>query len=64
MSAAADIVVAGGGHNSLITAAYLAKGGYKVTLAPHAGEAAATAAPSVTVQLPARTLSVTSGAGK
>jgi len=25
-----DIVVAGGGHNSLVTAAYLAKGGYKV----------------------------------
>src|ERR1700722_17702738 len=25
-----DIVVAGGGHNSLVTAAYLAKAGYKV----------------------------------
>jgi beta-glucosidase len=34
----------------------IAKGGYKVTLAPHAGEGAAVAAPSVTVQLPARTL--------
>lgn len=29
MSATADVVVAGGGHNSLITAAYLAKAGYE-----------------------------------
>ena len=30
MSETADIVVAGAGHNSLITAAYLAKAGYDV----------------------------------
>lgn len=30
MSASADFVVAGGGHNSLITAAYLARAGYEV----------------------------------
>jgi phytoene dehydrogenase-like protein len=30
MSATFDVVVAGGGHNSLITAAYLAKAGYEV----------------------------------
>ena len=29
MSTTADIVVAGGGHNSLITAAYLTKAGYE-----------------------------------
>ena len=29
---AADIVVAGAGHNSLITAAYLAKAGYEVVV--------------------------------
>lgn len=45
MSPAADIVVAGGGHNSLITAAYLAKAGYEVLVLdarPVAGGAAAT----------------------
>ena len=35
MSETADIVVAGGGHNSLITAAYLAKAGHEC-LAPDA----------------------------
>src|SRR5919199_6790828 len=30
MSESVDVVVAGGGHNSLITAAYLAKAGYSV----------------------------------
>ena len=29
MTETADIVVAGGGHNSLITAAYLAKAGHE-----------------------------------
>ena len=29
MSASADIVVAGAGHNSLLTACYLAKAGYR-----------------------------------
>src|SRR5205823_339018 len=45
MSTVADIVVAGGGHNSLITAAYLAKAGYEVLVLdarPIAGGAAAT----------------------
>jgi len=32
LSAGYDIVVAGGGHNSLITAAYLAKAGYEVVV--------------------------------
>ena len=45
MSTVADIVVAGGGHNSLITAAYLAKAGYEVVVLdarPIAGGAAVT----------------------
>jgi phytoene dehydrogenase-like protein len=45
MSTVADIVVAGAGHNSLITAAYLAKAGYEVIVLdarPIAGGAAAT----------------------
>jgi phytoene dehydrogenase-like protein len=45
VSAVVDIVVAGGGHNSLITAAYLAKAGYEVLVLdarPIAGGAAAT----------------------
>jgi phytoene dehydrogenase-like protein len=45
VSTVADIVVAGGGHNSLITAAYLAKAGYEVLVLdarPIAGGAAAT----------------------
>jgi beta-glucosidase len=42
----------------------IAKGGYKVTLAPHAGEVDAKTAPAVTVQLPARTLNVNGAAVK
>jgi phytoene dehydrogenase-like protein len=45
VSTVVDIVVAGGGHNSLITAAYLAKAGYEVLVLdarPIAGGAAAT----------------------
>jgi phytoene dehydrogenase-like protein len=45
MTATADVVVAGAGHNSLIAAAYLAKAGYEVLLLdarPIAGGAAAT----------------------
>ncbi len=45
MSRTADVVVAGGGHNSLITAAYLAKAGYEVLVLdarPVAGGAAVT----------------------
>src|SRR3954469_21827317 len=45
MNPVPDVVVAGGGHNSLITAAYLAKAGYEVLVLdarPIAGGAAAT----------------------
>ncbi|MEA2445306.1 MAG: hypothetical protein QOJ12_2598, partial [Thermoleophilales bacterium] len=44
MSETADIVVAGGGHNSLITAAYLAKAGYSVVVLDARAEAGGGAA--------------------
>jgi phytoene dehydrogenase-like protein len=45
VSSTADVVVAGGGHNSLITASYLAKAGYECLILdarPNAGGGAAT----------------------
>ena len=45
MTETADVVVAGGGHNSLITAAYLARAGLEVLVLdarPEAGGGAAT----------------------
>jgi phytoene dehydrogenase-like protein len=44
VSETADIVVAGGGHNSLITAAYLAKAGYSVVVLDARAEAGGGAA--------------------
>ena len=41
MTAHAEIVVAGAGHNSLITAAYLARAGYEVLVLDARGSRAA-----------------------
>ena len=51
MTTTADIVVAGAGHNSLITAAYLAKAGYECLILD-AGEIVGGATATQELRLP------------